>query len=185
MCIRDRVNNAFLGFVTEGGPGANTVSLRGLGAVRTLVLLNGRRLAPAGTRGQVAPADINTLPSSIVSRIEVLKDGASSVYGSDAVAGVVNIITRRGINDTTLEAFTDQTFDGGAEQYSASLVTGKTGDNFQVSGSLEYNETKALLVGDRDWSRCPTDNRYNPVTRAFLGVANLDGTPRCLSLIHI
>ena len=55
-----QVNNAFLGFVTEGGPGANTVSLRGLGAVRTLVLLNGRRLAPAGTRGQVAPADINT-----------------------------------------------------------------------------------------------------------------------------
>lgn len=177
-----QVNNAFLGFVTEGGPGANTVSLRGLGAVRTLVLLNGRRLAPAGTRGQVAPADINTLPSSIVSRIEVLKDGASSVYGSDAVAGVVNIITRRGINDTTLEAFTDQTFDGGAEQYSASLVTGKTGDNFQVSGSLEYNETKALLVGDRDWSRCPTDNRYNPVTRAFLGVANLDGTPRCFPI---
>lgn len=177
-----QVNNTFLGFVTEGGPGANTVSLRGLGAVRTLVLLNGRRLAPAGTRGQVAPADVNVLPSAIVSRIEVLKDGASSVYGSDAVAGVVNIITRKRVDDITVEAFTDQTFEGGSAQYSASIVAGKTTEKFQISGSLEYNEAQSLKQGDRDWSKCPTDNRYNPVTGAFLGVANSDGTPRCFPI---
>lgn len=177
-----QVNNAYLGFVTEGGPGANTVSLRGLGAVRTLVLLNGRRLAPAGTRGQVAPADVNVLPSAMVSRIEVLKDGASSVYGSDAVAGVVNIVTRKNIDEVSIEGFTDQTFEGGAAQYSASLVAGKTGDRFSVSGSLEYNKSERLQMKDRDWAKCPTDNRYSPTTGAFLGVANADGSPRCFPI---
>ena len=59
------------------------------------ILLNGRRLSPAGSRGQLAAADLNVLPESIIQRTEILKDGASSVYGSDAVAGVINIITRR------------------------------------------------------------------------------------------
>ncbi|MCB2077587.1 MAG: TonB-dependent receptor plug domain-containing protein, partial [Novosphingobium sp.] len=88
-----QVNNYFGGFVVNGGTGVNTVSLRGLGASRTLVLLNGHRLAPAGTRGSVGAVDTNVLPSALIERIEILKAGASSIYGSDAVAGVVNIIT--------------------------------------------------------------------------------------------
>ena len=71
------------------------LALRGLGPTRTLVLLNGRRVAPAGSRGSVGSADLNVLPNAIVDRIEILKDGASSIYGSDAVAGVINIITAR------------------------------------------------------------------------------------------
>src|SRR5436190_2598002 len=67
-----QINNAFGGFVTDGGPGANTLGLRGLGATRTLILLNGRRVAPAGTRGSVGAADLNVFPTSIVDRIEVL-----------------------------------------------------------------------------------------------------------------
>ncbi|MDC7286096.1 TonB-dependent receptor plug domain-containing protein, partial [Bifidobacterium thermophilum] len=70
-------------FVTNGGPGAQTIDLRGLGANRTLVLLNGRRAGPAGTRGGVSSFDLNVLPLSIVSDIQILKTGASSVYGSD------------------------------------------------------------------------------------------------------
>ena len=89
-----QINNAYGGFVTDGGPGANTLGLRGFAPTRSLILLNGRRMAPSGTRGAVGAADLNTLPSSIVDRVEVLKDGASSIYGSDAVAGVVNIITK-------------------------------------------------------------------------------------------
>ena len=86
-------------FVQAGGTGAQTISLRGLGANRTLVLLNGRRAGPAGIRGQVSSFDLNTIPLSAVENVEILKDGASSVYGSDAVAGVVNIITdKRTIN---------------------------------------------------------------------------------------
>ena len=77
-------------FVTNGGPGAQTIDLRGLGANRTLVLLNGRRAGPAGTRGGVSSFDLNVLPQSIAENVQILKTGASSVYGSDAVAGVVN-----------------------------------------------------------------------------------------------
>src|SRR5690606_11247987 len=75
-----QINNAYGGYVTNGGPGANTLSLRGLGASRTLILLNGRRVAPAGSRGSVGSADLNVLPSSMIDRIEVLRDGASSIY---------------------------------------------------------------------------------------------------------
>jgi outer membrane receptor protein involved in Fe transport len=98
-----QINNAYGGFVTDGGPGANTLGLRGFGPTRSLVLLNGRRLAPSGTRGSVGAADLNTLPSSIVDRIEVLKDGASSIYGSDAVAGVVNVITKNKLDGITAD----------------------------------------------------------------------------------
>ena len=96
-----QINNAYGGYVTEGGPGANTLGLRGFGPTRSLILLNGRRMAPSGTRGSVGAADLNTLPSSIIDRIEVLKDGASSIYGSDAVAGVVNIITKNNLTGVT------------------------------------------------------------------------------------
>ena len=67
-----------------------------MGASRTLTLINGRRAGKAGTRGGVAAFDLNAIPLSAVQSVEILKDGASSVYGSDAVAGVVNIITKKG-----------------------------------------------------------------------------------------
>ena len=111
-----QINNAFGGFVTDGGPGANTISLRGLGATRTLVLLNGRRVAPAGTRGSVGSADLNVFPTAVVDRIEVLKDGASSIYGSDAVAGVINVITKKNITGVTLEAQYNAPENGGGEE---------------------------------------------------------------------
>ncbi len=88
-----QINGAFLGFVSEGGPAASTIGLRGLGSSRTLVLLNGRRLAPAGVGPQLIAADLNTLPTTVVQREEDLREGASSVYGSDAIAGVISIIT--------------------------------------------------------------------------------------------
>src|SRR3546814_321191 len=91
-------------FVTNGGPGAQTIDLRGLGANRTLVLLNGRRAGPAGTRGGVSSFDLNVLPASIASSVEILKTGASSVYGSDAVAGVVNIKTKTDRKSTRLNS---------------------------------------------------------------------------------
>src|SRR3546814_19591600 len=72
-------------------PGAQTIDLRGLGANRTLVLLNGRRAGPAGTRGGVSSFDLNVLPASIASSVEILKTGPSAVYGSDAVAGGANL----------------------------------------------------------------------------------------------
>src|SRR5260221_1080702 len=82
-----QLNNQFGGFVVPGGSGINSISLRGLGGQRTLVLLNGRRLNPAGVSGTVAAVDLNVIPSAPVERYEILKDRASSVYGSDAIGG--------------------------------------------------------------------------------------------------
>jgi iron complex outermembrane receptor protein len=150
-----QINNQFTGFVVNGGGGVNTVSLRGLGDQRTLVLLNGRRLPPAGTQGAVAAVDLNILPDAIVDRYEILKDGASSIYGSDAVAGVVNVITRNKLDGGRLEA--SGNFGGGGDggnEYTFSGAYGKVLDKgrFQISG--QYYEQKALKYGDRKDLMC-------------------------------
>ncbi len=160
-----QVNNSFGGFVTNGGPGANTLSLRGLGATRTLILLNGRRVAPAGTRGSVGSADLNVLPSIAVDRIEILKDGASSVYGSDAVAGVVNIVTRTKMNGVDAEAQTNVPQVGAGVSRRVSIAAGKTGDRFSIMGTIEYAERNELTLGDRDFTQCQTDFRRSVADR--------------------
>jgi iron complex outermembrane receptor protein len=154
-----QINNAYGGYVTDGGPGANTLGLRGFSPTRSLLLLNGRRLAPSGTRGSVGAADLNTLPDAIVDRIEVLKDGASSIYGSDAIAGVVNIITKRNITGITASMKLGAPTDGGGQEGRFSLVGDFVSDRAYVSGSYEYYERKSLTLGDRDWTRCNTDYR--------------------------
>jgi outer membrane receptor protein involved in Fe transport len=179
-----QINNAFGGFVIDGGPGVNTLSLRGLGATRTLILINGRRVAPAGTRGSVGSADLNVLPGALVDRIEILKDGASSIYGSDAVAGVVNIITKQNASGLTVEGNINQPFEGAGEQVRASAVFGRTADRWSFSGSAEFYRRSNVTVGDRDWaSECPFDKIYNPVTGAYLGYTDpLTGSPKCWGL---
>ncbi|WP_428407970.1 TonB-dependent receptor domain-containing protein [Hyphococcus sp.] len=136
-------------FVTNGGAGAATVSLRGLGAERTLVLLNSRRAGPAGTRGAVSSFDLNVLPTSIIDNIEILKDGASSIYGSDAVAGVVNIITKRDTDGIEFDFFGSQPLDSGGEEYRASATWGKTFDRGHILTSFDYYKRKELARGDR------------------------------------
>lgn len=93
------------GTLSENGPGSATASLRGLNPGRTLVLINGRRLAPAGVRGAPSAPDLNLIPGSLIERVDVLLDGASSVYGSDAVAGVVNYQLQREFEGLQLDAF--------------------------------------------------------------------------------
>jgi iron complex outermembrane recepter protein len=154
-----QINNSFGGFVTDGGPGANTLSLRGLGATRTLLLLNGRRVAPAGTRGSVGATDLNVLPNAIIDRIEILKDGASSIYGSDAVAGVVNVVTRNKISGATVEGQYNATNDGGGNEQRVSAVLGLTGDRFSISASFDIYKRDNLTLADRDWTQCNTDYR--------------------------
>ena len=158
-----QINNAFGGFVTNGGPGANTLSLRGLGATRTLVLLNGRRVSPAGSRGSVGSADLNVLPSSMIDHIEILKDGASSIYGSDAIAGVVNIITRKNIDGFVVEGQYNTTEDGGGDERRISAAYGTTGDRWYITGSLENYNRNAIALRERDWTACQTDYRRTSV----------------------
>lgn len=142
-------------FVTNGGPGAQTIDLRGLGANRTLVLLNGRRAGPAGTRGGVSSFDLNVLPQSIAQNVQILKTGASSVYGSDAVAGVVNIITKTDTNGLELNANVSVPFAGGGEEYRLSGIWGKTFSrgHFLIAG--DYTKVKELTRGDRKYLACP------------------------------
>src|SRR4051794_9999125 len=111
-------------FVVNGGEGAEAIDLRGLGANRTLVLLNGRRAGPAGTRGGVSAFDLNVIPQDAIQSVEILKTGASSVYGSDAIAGVVNLITKKDTRGLQLRGFANVPTDAGGEEYSLSGIYG-------------------------------------------------------------
>ena len=178
-----QINNAYGGYVTNGGPGANTLSLRGLGASRTLILLNGRRVAPAGSRGSVGSADLNVLPSSMIDRIEVLRDGASSIYGSDAVAGVVNIITRQNLDGLTVTAQHNAPMDAGGAGYASrfSVAGGMSGDRWRASGSVEHYRRDELTFRDR----AHTDFLSCPVAGWTDGTDYIDpmtGQPKCWGL---
>ncbi len=169
-----QINDTFGGLVVEGGPGVNTLSLRGLGPTRTLILLNGRRIAPAGTRGQVGAADLNVLPNAILDRIEVLNTGASSIYGSDAVAGVVNIVTLSKFNGLAVEAAVTAPEIGSGTTQRYSITAGTSGERFSIMGSLELFDRNRITQGDQPWARCPQQRRLSP-----LGV---NDTNRCFPL---
>lgn len=149
-------------FVTNGGPGAQTIDLRGLGANRTLVLLNGRRAGPAGTRGGVSSFDLNVLPQSIVQRVEILKTGASSIYGSDAIAGVVNLITKTQMDGFQIDANGSIPTRSGGEQFRISGLWGKTFDRGHVMVALDYFKQNELARGDRDYLGCPEAYVFRP-----------------------
>ncbi|USI78944.1 MULTISPECIES: TonB-dependent receptor domain-containing protein [unclassified Sphingopyxis] len=150
-----QINNFYGGFVTDGGTGANTLGLRNLGPSRTLVLLNGRRLAPGGTRGSVLAADLNVLPTAIVSSIEVLKAGASSIYGSDAVAGVVNIITDNKLRGLVLDAQVNVPEVGAGVDKRVAASFGFETDRLNIIGSVEYRKRDQLSLNDVPWLKCP------------------------------
>ena len=158
------------------------MSLRGLGASRTLLLLNGHRVAPAGSRGSVGSVDLNVLPTAIINRIEILKAGASSIYGSDAVAGVVNIVTENTVSGISLEGQHNFTQEGGgnAERYSA--VFGFNTDRAHFAGSLEYYNRGDLTLSQRDWTLCQTQYRRTAANRTPGSGDLLDpktGKPKC------
>lgn len=136
-------------FVANGGPDVQTLSLRGLGAERTLVLINGRRAGPAGVRGSVAPFDLNVLPLSVVRRVEILKTGASSIYGSDAVAGVVNILTRDDLDGFEVGGHSSVPLRGGGENQGADVSFGKRFDRGHIFATVDYFRQGNLARRDR------------------------------------
>jgi iron complex outermembrane receptor protein len=142
-----------LGFSDPTGQGSTgmgaSVNLRGLGADATLTLVDGRRLAGAGSMGELA--DISTLPSAAVERVDILLDGASALYGSDAVAGVVNVVMRRSFDgmESRVRLAAAQ---GGAEDVMASHLAGRSWSSGSALLSYEYQRLKPLNALDRPYS---------------------------------
>ncbi|MBS0295845.1 MAG: TonB-dependent receptor [Proteobacteria bacterium] len=163
-----QINNQLTGFVITGGPGVSTISLRGLGANRTLILVDGHRMGPAGVGGTVGPFDLNVVPASIIDRVEILKDGASSIYGSDAVAGVVNLITKKNIDGGIINASGRVTQHGGGDQYDVNAAWGKVYDRGFFNVSADYSDQMVLRRGQRADVACSADYVFNPTTMARL-----------------
>jgi outer membrane receptor protein involved in Fe transport len=149
------------GGINYGADGTTRINLRSLGVERTLVLINGRRVVPSGL-GASAAVDLNTIPSAVVERIEVLKDGASALYGSDAVAGVVNIITRRNYNGTEVAAESGVSGHGDAQTFDAHVTTGRSDEHTSAMFSVRYFNQKSSLLGDRSWAQQALDFDYTP-----------------------
>jgi iron complex outermembrane receptor protein len=151
------------GGLFDGGLGINSISLRGLGASRTLVLLNGRRAGPAGTGGAVSAFDLSVLPLATIQRVEILKDGASSIYGSDAVAGVVNIITRKD-DGGSIDGYISSPTESGGANSRLSATYGKSFSRGSFRLTADYNKQEELARGDRDYFECGQQYIFDQAT---------------------
>jgi iron complex outermembrane recepter protein len=163
--------------------GYSTISLHGLGEERTLVLVNGRRLATfagagGGSANGGAAVNVNAIPLAAIERVEILKDGASGVYGSDAIAGVVNFILTKEFTGLDLSVTSGRpTRSGGGKNNGVAAVFGigdlsKDRFNLTVSGSLE-KET-ALFAKDRSFAR--TGNQFPYIVAGATGQGNIEGS---------
>jgi iron complex outermembrane receptor protein len=182
----------------QGAEGSATINLRGLGPARTLVLWNGHRLVNAPTLNGASP-DINVLPFNAVGRIEVLKDGAAATYGSDAIAGVVNFISKKNTNGLEVGGSYKYIADTSGD-WDAHALWGKSWDALSVMVSGEYHHKAELRVTDRDFTQTSYFNSpetgtssgnsvtaflpltNNPTTGAFTPAAGLQRDAGCAPL---
>ena len=153
-------NADVVGGAQRGNNGATSANLRGQGSNATLILLNGRRVAAHGLNGGVV--DLNQIPMSAIERIEVLKDGASAIYGTDAIGGVINFILRTNFSGLKAEAGADVTEAGGGNIFRGAL-TGGFGDldrqGFNLIATLSVRDAKALRGNQRDFVNTFQPNR--------------------------
>jgi len=139
------LNTAF----NNGGNGSTNMDLRNLGAQRLLVLVNGRRWISSLT----STVDLNTIPTSAIERVEVLKDGASALYGSDAIAGVVNIITRKDFEGLEFSSYAgENASEGDGRKYTAEMTLGTTNDKSGILFNMSHTTQQPIWAGDRDIS---------------------------------
>ncbi|SDQ27101.1 iron complex outermembrane recepter protein [Pseudoxanthomonas sp. CF385] len=171
------------GIVSEEQRGNNGVSganLRGQGADATLVLLNGRRVATHGLKGRAV--DLNSIPFAALDRVEVLRDGASAVYGTDAIGGVINFITKSDYTGLEASTFVDVTEEGGGNIFRANLLGGwgdLDNDRWNVFGTVTVKKNEILRGTDRDYSNTfQADRGLSPDTRGtpFATVFSLGST---------
>jgi iron complex outermembrane receptor protein len=143
--------NSFGSFQPRSGSTAQsqaTISLRGAGSARTLVLLDGKRMAGSPSYGGVA-ANINSIPFGAVERVEILTDGASALYGSDALAGVVNIIMKKDFEGVEFNLYQGSPERAGGDQEAFSLTGGLSTDVGNVVFSFEHDDRDIVYMKDR------------------------------------
>ena len=161
----------------NGGVGASQAAIHNLGAQRTLVLVNGLRFPGTDTQGTFAPVDLNNIPISMVDHIEVLTDGANSIYGADAIAGVINVITKKDFNGFEATGSIGGTSAGDRLSYDASATLGIGNDRGNVIINLAYSEQNPVPQRDRDWA----SKQYRDADGNLIGATS--GRPPGLLLI--
>ncbi|MCH2055531.1 MAG: TonB-dependent receptor [Thalassotalea sp.] len=172
--------------------GLNTVALRNLGSSRTLVLVDGKRYVSGMSVGSGYGVDLNTIPTTMIQRVEVLTGGQSAAYGSDAVAGVVNIIMKKNFDGVAFNARTGQSSRGDKKNSDIEFTVGKNFDEGNAWFSFGYSDDDGLMASDRDYARVhksAVDNDGDGLldTAQFVGSSHIlsgrignykgDGTP--------
>ncbi|MGX5731794.1 TonB-dependent receptor plug domain-containing protein [Pseudoxanthomonas beigongshangi] len=149
---------------------AQVVNLRGLGPGYTLVLINGRRMAdyPQPYNGDRSSVNVGAIPSAIIERVEILSGGASAIYGSDAVAGVINVVLRENFEGNHLQLTTGTTTNGGGDSVDLQYTGGRTGDNWSVTYAFQYHNNEPIFASQRDFM---DDRRDGPNKKAGPGLA--------------
>ena len=149
---------------------AQIVNLRGLGPGYTLVLINGRRMPdyPQPYNADRSAVNVGAIPSSIVERVEVLAGGASAIYGSDAVAGVVNIVLRENFEGNLLRLTAGTTAAGGGDSVGLEYTGGVVGDRWSATYALQYSENEPIFASQRDFL---ADRRAGPNRNAGPGLS--------------
>ena len=160
-----------------GGGGAGNITLRGLPATATLVLLNGRRLPNDGLTGETP--DLNAIPVSAIERMEVLKDGASAVYGSDAIAGVVNIITKRDYEGVSTDIYSGMASAGDLKTSSVGVTYGSAGDKGSMMIGVNLFRQGNIRSADREVSEVPLTGGSSAIPNGAAYIATGSGGFTC------
>ena len=164
--------------------GGSSVSLRGLGADSTLILVNGRRVSvsPFAKTIDTAFVDINNIPIAAIARVEILKDGASATYGSDAIAGVINVILKDDFEGVQISLKAGTTADGGGDETGFSLLWGNSNSKSSHTFILDYLKKDEILYADRDYSRSANQAGLRPNDPDAIDFRSSSGIPGTIAL---
>ena len=180
--LRQSIYNSFGSTAPTAGNAAMsnaTISMRGLGSSRTLILMDGRRMPGSPHLGGSGATNINMIPTVAIDRIEILADGASSVYGSDAIAGVINVITKKGFDGAEFNFRRGDRDRDDGEENSVSFLYGATNDKGYVTVMVEHDERDEIYLKDRWYTQARANDTDGD------GVVNMYQESYGLSLIHI
>ena len=164
--------------------GGSSVSLRGLGADSTLILINGRRVSvsPFAKGIDTAFVDINNIPIAAIARVDILKDGASATYGSDAIAGVINIVLKDDMEGATISAKVGDTADGGGKEQNLSLTWGASDEKVSHTFILDYFDREEVMYEDRTFSRSSNQSALRPNDPDAVDFRSSAGIPGTIAL---